>query len=314
MNSAVPPRGRVLLTGATGFIGRHLLKALLQEGWEVTAVVRHPPAALPGAIRDRLTVLPGDLGDEAFTREVVSRADAVAHLAAFIPPNLEDPSHAEACVRVNALLTLRLAEAACERPGKTFVYFSSGQGYRDPAANATETDPVFPSQRASYYLASKLLGEVYVEHLRRSRGLAAHTFRVGSCYGPGMPARQVVARFLAAAAEGRPLEVHAGGTQRQDFVYIQDVVGLALSALAAPAPGVYNAGSGRAHSVLELADAIAGTFPSREVEIRVSPAAGPPPPDLPQLDVSKARATWGYRPRPLPEGLADFRRVMEARS
>jgi UDP-glucose 4-epimerase len=313
-----PGRGRhVLVTGASGFIGRHLLTKLLLDGWEVTALSRRP--SLPYRPSDSaLRVVQGDLSDQATVDRLVAEADSVCHLAAFIPPDLEDAAAARQCLETNALGTLRIAEAAAR--SSTRVIFYAAQLYRPSDLPASEATPTFPARRATYYLASKLVGELFLEHFRLVGGLPAVMLRVGWCYGFGMPKKSVVARFMTSALAGLPLELWDGGVARYDFVYVADVVDLTLAALQGGAPGVYNAGSGRGESILELAQAVETVFDDRRIEIRIHPVKEVSSPgstsfysagELP-LSTTKAFAAWGYRPRALIDALRDYRRQLEA--
>jgi nucleoside-diphosphate-sugar epimerase len=303
-------RGRVLVTGAAGFLGRHLVDGLLAEGWEVLALVhRRRLAVRPDSTPVRL--LEGDINDPSVIRAAVSGASAVCHLAAYIPPNHADPTYAEPCLRTNALSTLHLAQAVLDHPGCTFLYLSSSNAYAPGADNASEEDALYPADRATYYLASKLLGELYVEHLRRTCRLRAVTLRVSTTYGWGMARGSVVSQFMERARQGLPLTVRDGGVPTYDFVYARDVVRVALAALRETRPGVYNVGSGTAHSLLDLAGAVANTFPEHGARIDVEPPVGPIPASFRAVSIQKAAATWGYKPASLREGLADYRRQME---
>jgi UDP-glucose 4-epimerase len=209
-------------------------------------------------------------------------------------------------MEVNALATLRLALLARSRE-KPYIAFSSGQIYAPAEGAASEYAPTYPADRATYYLASKLTGELYVEHMRRGASWPAHVLRVGSCYGPGMPAGSVVARFVGRAIEGQPLEVHDGGRAASDLVYVDDVVAMTLHALKGGPPGVYNCGTGRATTTLELAQAVADVWSDRAPRVDVKPPQATPPLSFRPLAIEKARASWGYRPRSIHEGLTAWR-------
>jgi UDP-glucose 4-epimerase len=301
---------RVLVTGAAGFIGRHLVAALARDGSEVTALTRGSdlPASLVAA---GVRTVRGDLADGATVDRLIAENDAVCHLAAWIPPDLEDPGAAAACLEQNALGALRIAEAVA-RASARLVFFSSGQVYGPSDRPLAEDAPTYPAGRATYYLASKLAGELFVEHQRLTRGLSAVTLRVGSCFGYGMPAKSVVARFLTSALTGLPLEVSDGGAARYDFVSVADVVDLTRAALNGGETGVFNAGAGRGETVLDLVRAIERVFDDRRLEVRIRPprALGTAP-GFAALATDKARAAWGYRPRDLIDALRAYRADLE---
>jgi nucleoside-diphosphate-sugar epimerase len=240
----------------------------------------------------------------------VAGTAAVCHLAAFLPPNMADSAFAERCYQVNALASLRLAEAALAAGTRRFIFASSANAYAPKPHPATEDEVPYPAGRATYYLASKLTAELYLDHLSRTRDLALTTLRLSSVYGPGT-AGGVVARFMALAAAGQPLTVRDGGIPRTDHVYIDDVVDLVARALEQPETGTFNAGSGEHISLSDLAHSVRATYPERDVEIRTEPPAGEPAPSFAALDIGKARLAFGYAPRTLSDGLAALRKAME---
>jgi len=300
---------KIVVTGASGFIGRHLVVALLVAGHEVVAVLHKH--ALPVHFRtDALHIVWGDAENLSPVRDAILQADAVCHLAALIIRGPSDVWVAERCVQINSLFALRIAEFALERPKTRMIFLSSGQAYCYSKVPVSEEAPMYPVERSTHYLASKLLGELYVESLRRSRRLSVVTLRLGCCYGPGMQI-SVVSSFMNSAAAGLPLTVFDGGRATHDFVYVSDVVSVVMCALESGNPGVYNVGSGRACSILELAQTVAETFPDRDVPIEIDPPFRHMPASFSALSIEKAREAWSYHPLPLKEGLAKYREQME---
>lgn len=300
--------GLTLVTGASGFVGRRVVEALVARGQRVRAQGRSFAGPPPGPGVERVAC---DLLDTAALPALVEGASAVCHLAAFLPPNMADSSYAERCFQVNALASLRLGEAALAAGCRRFVFASSANAYVSRPHPVTEDEAPYPAARATYYLTSKLAAELYLDHLARARGLPLTTLRLSAVYGPGMPGGGVVARFMALAASGQPLTVRDGGVPATDFVFVDDVVALVVRALEQPAGGTFNAGSGEHTSLLSLARAVQSTYPDRAVEIRVEPPAGEPAPSFAALNVDKARRTFGYAPRTLAEGLAALRHALE---
>lgn len=303
-------KGRVLVTGASGFLGLYLVDALVALGWEVIALVNRSDLS-SGARANFVKTVRGNINDVSTMRDAISEADAVCHLAALIPTDYDDAAQAESCLRTNALATLELARLALEQGGRRFIYVSSGNGYTPGQTLATEESALFPADYATYYLGSKLVGELFVEHLRRIHELNSLILRVSSPYGWGMPARTVVARFMNDARESKPLQVWHGGLSVYDLVYVSDVAALIVAALKSGAPGIYNVGGGRAYSVLELAEAVVATFPEQSVKLEMKAAGDRAPAGFSALSIEKARETWGYTPRTLSEGLSEYRELIE---
>lgn len=307
--STTHPR-HALVTGATGFIGKHLVAALVAEGWDITALTHNRPlvTALCG---NTVTVVQGDMMDTPLLTELAAKADVVFHLASYIPSDQLDFKYAEPCVRVNSLGTLQVARAVLNSSRCRMVSFGSGNTFPVTATTAQEEVLGYPVSYATYYLGSKLLAELYLQHLHRTHGLNVICLRLSSVYGPGMPEQSVAMRFMRLARSYQSLEVRDGGRFQADYVYVDDVVSLALAAAESGEPGVYNVGSGHAYSVLELAQAIVDVFPEHRLRLAVQPALGHEPSGFAALAIDKAILTWGYRPLSLSEGLVQFRQELE---
>ncbi len=300
--------GRVLVTGATGFIGKYVMRALSDAGWAIDAMARVSSDQDAPGVR----WVTGDLDQPASFESLVVGCDSVVHLGAFIPPNFADSAFAEACIRRNGIATLRLAEAAASAGVRRFVYVTSGNVFAPEETNPGENGRLYPVARATYYLASKVLGEIYVEHVRATRNLGALTLRITSTYGHGMPETTVVGRFMALASRGACLEVRDGGVPTYDLLYVGDVARVITAALEHGEAGVYNLGGGRAYRVAELAQAVSATYPERDVRIATAPLVGAPATSFPALRIDKAQAAWGFIPTPLGQGLGAMRRAAES--
>jgi nucleoside-diphosphate-sugar epimerase len=299
-----------LVTGAAGFLGRYLLAELSAVGHEVTALIHRAPLPETSKMRS-VRVLEGDIRDAGTWRDTVSEVDCVCHFAAYIPHDYEDHTYADACLQTNSIATLEMAQTASKARDCRFIYASAGNAYAFGEGAADELNLLYPADRSTYYLASKMLGELYVEHLRRVAGLEAVCFRISTPYGFGMAEKSAVAHFMKRANEGSPLQVLDGGAPTYDFVYAGDVARLAAAAVSSGLSGVYNVGSGRAHSVIELAQAVAETYPERKISIEIKPPSNSTRTGFGALSVKKAAETWGYRPLSLREGLAEYRKRMD---
>jgi UDP-glucose 4-epimerase len=302
-------KATVLLTGGSGFIGRHVLQALLHAGQEVIAAEHR--TRLPEPWRSRCAqVVAGPL-DSPAVGEALEKANAVVHLAAYIPTDYASSKEADACLRVNTLATLRLAEAAAAR-GCRFVYLSTANMYLPSAVACHETHPIYPLGRAAYYFASKLAGECYAQTALTATGCAALVLRVGTPYGPGEPSGKVIPAFLRRAARGEPLTFASDGHARFNFVYVTDVAECVAAAASRGESGIYNVCSGESTSLAELARALAAAFPERHVYLAPRPATGAEATGFPPIDITRMRQTWGLAPIGIEEGVLRYRRNLEA--
>lgn len=254
---------RWLVTGGSGFIGRNLVKRLLDDGHTVTIVDRRRPsgeflAAIGSESAERMLVREYDvenMGLPSWRSELIG-VGHVVHLAAVtgLAECREDPEYS---FRVNVAATdtlLRALRKMYERP--SLVFASSGAvlgGHRPPLHPRMTPSPT------SYYGALKAAGEALVtgyglEGDRRH----AWSLRLANVYGPWCEhKRSVVPTFLRCAAQGEPLQIHGSGRQSRDFVCVSDVVDAILIAASSDAFGaVAHIGSGVECSILELADEV----------------------------------------------------------
>ncbi|MGH3391217.1 MAG: NAD-dependent epimerase/dehydratase family protein, partial [Actinomadura sp.] len=213
----------VLVTGAAGFIGSHLVDRLLADGHEVIGVddLSAGCEARPdGAEFHRLDVADPALAELARDR----RPEVICHLAAQVSVRVSvaDPLHD---ARVNVLGTVNVLEAARQAAGRKVVFTSSSAVYGEPAVlpvpAGAELHPKSP------YAASKVCGEVYLEMYRALHGIDYTTLTLANVYGPRQrPEGEagVISIFADALLHGRPTKVFGDGKNTRDYVYVLDVV------------------------------------------------------------------------------------------
>jgi UDP-glucose 4-epimerase len=270
-----------MVTGGAGFIGSHLVDALVERGDEVlilddlsTGKGENVASAL--ATGARLEQL--DVADSAAALAAGEgfRPEAVFHLAAQIDvrKSIADPGFD---ARLNVVGTVNALEVAARGGARRFVFTSTGGAiYGEGEARASELP--FAEGAAcepfSVYGQSKLAAEGYVELYRRTRGLPGVSVRLGNVYGPRQdPATEagVVAIFCELARDGGRPTVFGTGRQTRDYIYVGDVVAGILAAAEAEGAGPYNLGTGVETTVLELAEAIGRLAGRADFEPRPAP-------------------------------------------
>ncbi len=297
-----------LVTGGAGFIGSHLVEELLARDWRVrvlddlsTGLASNLPSSPPTA-----ELIQGDVADLDTVTRCLEGVAVVFHLAALASVQLSVEAPAQTH-RVCDLGTLRVLDAARRAGVRRVVYAGSSSAYGIPAGDVqTENEPVHP---LSPYAAAKLAGEMYCQAFATTYGLETVRLRFFNIFGPRQradsPYSGVIALFTAALSAGRMPTIYGDGLQSRDFTYVSDVVQALLRAALAPdvSGRVYNIGTGRGITLLELLDALnrllgtsvtAQHAPARAGDVRHSRA-----------DVSLARRELGYEPTvPFEDGLA----------
>ncbi len=278
-------RLRVLVTGGSGFIGRHVVAALRADGHGVTVVDRMPFGD-PGVHE-----VTGELEDSAVRHQAVTAGtDAVVHLAAetSVLGSVHRPAHVH---RVNVDVTAALLELCRERDVPAFVLASTNAVVGSFDGTMTEQVPLAP---LTPYGATKAAAEMLLSGYAGAYGMRTPSLRLTNVYGPGMHHKDsFVPRLMRAAAEGGGVQVYGDGTQRRDLVHVGDVARAFASAVVGWPSGPVIVGSGSSRTVLELVDA-AREATGRPIGTEHVPAK---PGEMPAVvvDVSRAAAR-GWSP------------------
>ncbi|MBI3615658.1 MAG: SDR family oxidoreductase [Candidatus Omnitrophica bacterium] len=289
---------RVLVTGGAGFIGSHLVEALVARGRRVRVLDNLESGNLENlrAVRSKVDFILGDIRDPRILKRAVRGTQLIFHQAALrsVPKSVRDPIQYH---EVNATATLHLLWIAHQAKVRRVVYASSSSVFGETPLPQRETMIPLPQ---SPYAASKLATEIYAGMVTRLYGLETVGLRYFNVFGPRQSLDNeyavAVPRFITCLLKSKSPSIHGDGRQTRDFTYVGNVVQANLKAAAASraAGEVFNIASGQRHSVLELAASL-----SRLMGVKIKPRFTPPRPgDVAHTwaDLSKARRILGYRP------------------
>ncbi|MFJ3631546.1 dTDP-glucose 4,6-dehydratase [Streptomyces sp. NPDC090112] len=304
---------RILVTGGAGFIGSHYVRTLLAGGYgpgtedaRVTVVDRLTYAGnrdnLPAA-DGRIDFVHGDICDRELIEQLLPGHDVIVHFAAESHVDRSVDGGAE-FFRTNALGTQTLLEAAVHAGVERVVHISTDEVYGTiDEGSWTEDFPLLPN---SPYAASKASSDLIARAYWRTHGLDVSVTRCSNNYGPRQHPEKLIPRFVTNLLEGEPVPVYGSGTNRREWLHVDDhcrAVHLVL--MRGRAGEIYNVGGGNELTNLELTRQIlqlcgADTSMVRHVADR-------PGHDLRySLSDRKIREELGYAPRiPFADGLAD---------
>jgi len=299
-----------LVTGGAGFIGSHIVEALLREGHSVRVFdnfstgtqanihfVRQALIAEGVDCSQTLDIFEGDIRSYHLVQDAVAGIDYVIHQAALpsVPRSVRDPLTSN---DVNVSGTLNVLYAAKEAGVTRLVNASSSSVYGN-APTLPKVESMQPQPR-SPYAVSKLSAEKYCQVFFEMYDLETVSLRYFNVFGPRQDPNShysaVIPRFIRSALKGDPLTVHGDGLQSRDFTYVANVVQANLLACTAPGAGgaVVNASCGGRYTLLDVISAIQNLsdtqvqvvhFPSRVGDVKDS-----------QADIAAAERFLGYKP------------------
>jgi UDP-glucose 4-epimerase len=301
---------RAVVTGGAGFVGSHVVEALLARGDDVT-IVDNLSTGRRENVREGASLVEADIRDALGDVFADARPEVVVHLAAQIDVrrSVADPAYDAA---VNVIGTVNVLEAARAHDAQVVFSSTGGAIYGEcdgPAPESAERRPISP------YGTSKLAAEEYLAAANRLYGSGHVSLRYGNVYGPRQDPHGeagVVAIFFNCFLAGTTPKIYGDGRQTRDYVYAGDVARATVAAIGSTG-GVYNVGTGRETSVLELyelcrevagVDVDAEHAPERPGELLRS-----------AVDVSLAERDLGWRPETeLADGLRETWAYFSGRS
>ncbi len=295
----------ILVTGGAGFIGTHLVDALISRNYQVTILDKktksercfvHPKA---GIIEADIT--------KPQTMSLVKKLapDVIIHLAANanVAKSVADPI---ADADLNYLATVRMLEVAKDMNVRAFIYASTG-GALSSEETLLPTPEHLPANPLSPYAKHKLASEFMGEFYRKNFGLPFLALRFSNVYGPRQSATlgeaNVIATFIRRMVNGEAASINGSGNQTRDYIYISDTIDAIILALeTAHADTPINIGSGIETSVNEIHTAINAYMPISLAPVHKPAAKGEPMRSC--LDITKAKRTLNWSPKiSLAEGL-----------
>lgn len=295
---------KILITGASGWLGSAIVEALLKRGDAVVAtdIAVSPAIAALAAHQPQLTTAIADLGEwhQVVHLFETHRPDAVIHAAAIVGvvQAADIPIKAQ---RVNVEGSINLFEAMRLGRVKRVIHISTEETYGDFHAPVIDED--HPQTPLSVYGLTKLAAEHYGRVYSREHGLECVNVRTCWVYGPHLPRLRMPRTFVEAALRGEPFHQPDGGAFAVDQVYIDDTVAGALLALDKPkhAYDAYNIATGVAPTLRDTAEAVNRAIAGARITVGdngpyhhggriLSAVKG-------ALDISRARTELGYAPR-----------------
>ncbi|MGC9104746.1 MAG: SDR family NAD(P)-dependent oxidoreductase [Candidatus Methanodesulfokora sp.] len=285
---------RILVTGGAGFLGSHLVRALIKAGHSVRVLDNLSTGSLEN-IRDLpLEFIRGDIRDYDTVEAAVKNVDVIFHLAALIDvtESIEKPLD---YLEVNVKGTLNVARAS--RGVSAVIFSSSCAVYGEPEFIPISEDHKLSPK--SPYAASKASGEAYIISYSNLNGYRPVILRLFNVYGPKQTKSYagVISEFIRRALREEPPMIYGDGEQTRDFIHVEDVVDAMIRAMREErARGIYNIGSGKATKIKDLAYLILKLAGKTEIKPVYMP---PRPGDIrnSEADITRARRDLGFEPR-----------------
>ena len=300
---------KFLVTGGAGFIGRHLVAKLLDDGHEITIFDNFSSSSkndITNLLENGVSLVTGDILDYDLLLKSMSNYDFVIHLAAqtSVSRSITDPK-TTADIIVDG--TVNVMKSCVKTNVKNLIFSSSAAVYgNSPDAPISENSQLSP---VSSYGASKLVAEYNLLAFSKLFGLNCISLRLFNVYGNGQSSEAgVIRKFLKNISKDAPIEIFGDGVQSRDFVHVSDVIQAfycAIRNIETKRGEVYNIGSGTATSINELASLLISSK-GKDLQVIHKPALEGEIKDS-KADISLAENDIGYSPHvPLSDGLANL--------
>lgn len=307
----------VLVTGGAGFIGSHLCRRLLEEGFRVFCLDNfdsfYDPnikikniEGLTEAYPNRFELITGDIRNPEHLREVFrkNKVDLVVHLAARagVRPSIEQPLLYQ---DVNIRGTITLLEACKEFGIKEFIFASSSSVYGE-SRRIPFSEEDLNIQPISPYGATKRAGELICYSYYHLYGMNIACLRIFTAYGPRQRPEMAIHKFARLIERGEVIPIYGDGSSRRDYTYIDDLIeGIMATISHHQGFEIYNLGESQTTSLIELVELLEGAF-GKKANIEMLESQ-PGDVSVTYADIRKARRMLGYQPKvKIEEGIRRF--------
>jgi len=289
-----------LVTGGAGFIGSHLVDALVERGDRVRVLDDLSTGLFDNLAHhgSRIELIRGSIVDPMTVARAVEGVERTFHLGALasVTRSIENPPLSHAACATGTLVVLDEARKA----GVKRIVFAASSSAYGGASNETGQKEDQPLAALSPYAAAKLAGEFYMQAFAASLGIETVRLRFFNIFGPRQrsdsPYSGVIAIFTALMSQGKAPIIHGDGSQCRDFTYVGNAVQAMLKASETPGVSgkVYNVGTGRNITLLDLVDAL-----NVVLGTKLKAGFGPGRPGDPKFslaDITRTQAELGYKP------------------
>lgn len=273
---------KIGITGATGFLGGHLTKKLLADGYSVKALVIEEKPKLSKEI----SWVRGDLVTGEGLPEFLEDVDMVIHLAGRnLPPE-------EELIKDNVIATRNLIIEALKHPIKQVIFTSSVAVYgKDKKGKFKETDKCFPNTE---YGLTKYLAEKIIQYWTTKTGEPATIFRPFNIYGPGN-SKGIIYTFYSNIKDDGKVVIYGDGKQERDYLYVGDIMEAFSTAIRTKKAGIFNLGAAKKYSVLEVLEVFKKVL-GKDIKVSFSPTEEGKVFNINQdLSLAKEELNWGAK-------------------
>jgi len=290
---------RILVTGGTGFLGNHTLKALLKRGADVTLLIQpHEKVLRLKAIGGHVNIIKSDLTNCAATQSAVQKVkpEVIIHFAGWMERR-RDLSILNNFMELHVSATLNLFMATDIKATKLVINTGTSEEYGeqdDPFVEGLAVDPVSP------YSATKAAVTAIATYLSRAISVPVITMRPFIVYGPGQLHDTLIPSLIKGVLRKQPVEL-TEGLQYRDFIFVDDLVSCYLAAIENAdifsGPEIFNIGSGRKTTVREVIETIADLMDGHEYLMIGTRQMRPGEPESMIADINKAIKVLGWEPK-----------------